>query len=137
MRGKLVAGLCGGVLMGLGGCGGDDGDEKSSGSKSDESPKTTAAKAPSHAAVLKCLQDADLEAKDQSSSSGNTIGIDYPAGRAVISFQKTAEEAATYASVAKTNGETAVAKGTVAITIPVDAEAQTAQSTIEGCVDSP
>ena len=45
--------------------------------------------------------------------------LDYPARRAVISFEDSAEDAEAYASVAKTNGDTAIAKGSVAITLPV------------------
>ena len=87
--------------------------------------------------MLACLKREGVEAEDQSTSTGKKIGIDYGAGRAVISFEKTAEDAATYVSVAETNGETAVAKGTVAITLPDDPEAEAAKSTVEGCVESP
>ena len=72
MRTKLVAGLCGGVLIALAGCGGDDGDDKAAGTDTKESSGTTEAKttAPSHAAVLACLKKAGLDAEDQSTSTG-------------------------------------------------------------------
>ena len=55
----------------------------------------------------------------------------------MISFEDSAEDAETYASVAETNGETATAKGSVAITLPVDPAADAAKPAVEGCVDSP
>ncbi|HEX5911222.1 MAG TPA: hypothetical protein VFY44_12075 [Thermoleophilaceae bacterium] len=121
-------------MLGLSACGGDDGgsDDKGSGDSAASTPSKAAS--PSHAAVLKCLQDAGLEAEDQSNSSGKKVGIDYPAGRLVISFEKSAEDAETYASVAKTNGEGTIVKGTIVATIPVDAEAQSAEDTVEGCI---
>jgi hypothetical protein len=134
MRSRVLAALCGAVVLGVAGCGGDD---ESSGDKGSEGSGTTSAAksdSPSHATVLKCLKDEGLEAEDQTSSSGKKIGIDYPAGRLVISFEKTAEDAETYGSVAKTNGDTAVVKGTIVASIPVDADAQSAQSTVEGCL---
>ena len=137
MRVNLVAGLCGGVLIGLAGCGGDDGDDTKAESKPAQSSEPAKTKAPSHAAVLACLKGEGLEAEDQSTSTGKKIGIDYPAGRAVISFEESAEDAAAYASVAETNGETASAKGSVAITLPADPAAEAAKSTVEGCVASP
>jgi len=139
MRTKLVAGLCGSVLMGFAGCGGDDGDDKAAGTDSKESSGTTEAKTtvPGHAAVLACLKKEGLDAEDQSTSTGKKIGLDYPAGRAVISFEDSAEDAESYASVAETNGETATAKGSVAITLPDDPAAAAAKPAVEGCVDSP
>ncbi len=86
--------------------------------------------------MLKCLKDAGLEAKDQTTSTGKTIGIDYPAGRLVISFQRSAEEAETYGSIAKTNGQGTIIKGKIVAAIPVDADAQSAEDTVEGCISS-
>ena len=139
MRTKLVAGLCGGVLIAVAGCGGDDGGDKAAGTDTKESSGTTEAQttAPGHAAVLACLKKEGLDAEDQSTSTGKKIGLDYPAGRAVISFEDSAEDAEAYASVAKTNGETATAKGSVAITLPADPAADAAKPAVEGCVDSP
>lgn len=138
MGSKLVAGLCVGAAIAIAGCGGDaDGDEAEVGSKQETKTEAASAKTPSHAAVLSCLKGAGVEAEDQSNSMGKKIGIDYSAGRAVISFEDSAEDAETYASVAETNGETAVAKGKVAITLPDDPEAKTQQSAVEGCVESP
>ena len=133
MRSRVLAGMCAVVLVGLAGCGGDDGGGDDKGSADSKTTSTPAAASPSHAAVLKCLKDAGLEAEDQSSTN-KTIGIDYPAGRLVISFQGSPEEAETYGSVAKTNGEGTIIKGKVVATIPVDAKAQSAEDTVEGCL---
>jgi hypothetical protein len=116
----------------LAGCGGGGDDAKSGG----ETPKKDAASAPSPDAVLACMKKEGLDAKDQSTSTGEKIGIDYPAGRLVVSFEDSAEDAKSYASVAESNGETAVVKGSVAITVPDDPAASTAQQAVEGCVDS-
>ena len=137
MRTKLVAGLCGSVVIALAGCGGDDGGDEAASADTKESAGATEAKAPSHAAVLACLKREGVEAEDESTSTGKKIGIDYAAGRAVISFEDSAEDAKTYASVAETNGETATAKGSVAITLPADPAADVAEPAVEGCVDSP
>ena len=118
--------------MALAGCGDSDdssGEKRSGGSEASSEPK-----AASHATVLKCLKGEGLEAEDQTNSSGKKIGIDYPAGRLVISFEKSAEDAETYGSVAETNGETTVVEGTVVAAIPDDPEAESAQDTIEGCI---
>jgi hypothetical protein len=63
-----------------------------------------------------------------------STGIDYPGGRLVVSFEKSAADAEAYASIAKTNGETAVVKGTVAITVPADPHAEADQPAVEECV---
>ncbi|HYI38140.1 MAG TPA: hypothetical protein VEX39_16150 [Thermoleophilaceae bacterium] len=118
--------------MALAGCGDSDdssGEKSSGGSEASSEPK-----AASHATVLECLKGEGLEAEDQTNSSGKKIGIDYPAGRLVISFQQSAEEAETYASVAKTNGEGTIVMGKVVATIPVDPGAQSAEDTIKGCL---
>jgi hypothetical protein len=136
MQSGVFAGTCAVMALGLAGCGGDDGgsDDKGSGDSGGSSATKTAS--PSHATVLKCLKDAGLEAEDQSSSTGNTIGIDYPAGRLVVSFKKSAEEAETYGSVAKSSGYGTIVKGKIAVSIPVDADAQSAEDTVEGCISS-
>lgn len=131
---RVLAGVCGAVVLGLAGCGGgDEGkDEKGSGdSGASSAPK---AASPSHATVLGCLKGEGLEAEDQTTSTGKKIGIDYPAGRVVVSFEKSAEDAKTYGSVAETNGETTVVKGTIAATIPSDPAAESAKEAIEGCI---
>lgn len=131
---RVLAGVCGTVVLGFAGCGGgDEGkDEKHSGGSGTTSPPKAAS--PSNATVLGCLKREGLDAKDQSSSTGKTIGIDYPAGRVVIAFKGSVEDAKTYASVAKTNGETTVVKGTIVATIPADPAAETAKATVEGCI---
>lgn len=72
--------------------------------------------------------------EDQSTSTGEKVGIDAPEGRVIITFEDTPEDAAAYASVAETNGELASVKGTVAITIPKGGAAEAAKDQIEGCV---
>lgn len=121
MRTSLLA-ACAAALA-LAGCGGDE-------------AKTTASSggAPALDTVLDCLKVDGLDAKDQSTSTGEKIGIDYDGGRLVISFEKSAAEADAYASVAKANGETAVVKGTVAITIPADPTAEGDRTKVEECV---
>lgn len=125
-QGALSVGVVS-VALALGGCGGDDGEGSGS-------AKTTAATLTPDA-VLSCLKAAGTDAEDQSNSSGDKIGIDYPGGRLLVSFEDTPEDAETYASVAETNGETAVVKGSVVITIPEDPDAKAAQPTVEKCVE--
>ena len=117
------------AALALGGCGGDD--KSASGTSS---TTASSADAPALDTVLDCLKVNGLDAKDQSSSTGPKIGIDYPGGRTVIVFKESPEEAETYASVAKANGETAIVKGSLAVTIPADAEAEGDQPAIEECV---
>ena len=121
-------------MLGLAGCGG--GDESSAEKDSGDSgaPGAPKAASPSHATVLKCLKGEGLAAEDQTSSTGKKIGIDYPAGRVVVSFEESAEAAKTYGSVAETNGETVVVKGTIAATIPADPAAETAKEAVAGCI---
>ena len=134
MGSRVLAGMCAGVVLGLSACGGDDGGSDDKSSADSGGSTTEEAASPSHAAVLKCLKEAGLDAEDQTSSMSKTIGIDYPGGRLVISFQESPEEAKTYASVAKTNGEGTIVKGKVVATIPVDADAQSAEDTVQGCL---
>jgi curli biogenesis system outer membrane secretion channel CsgG len=127
MRTLLLPSVAAAVTLALGGCG------------SDEQKSTTAAKPASTGTapldtVLDCLKVGGLDAKNQSTSTGEKIGIDYPSGRLVVSFEKSVADAEAYASVAKTNGETAVVKGTVAITVPADPHAEADQPAVEECV---
>jgi hypothetical protein len=124
--GSLVAGVVTFALA-LGGCGGDD--EKGGGS-------AASSDAPSLDTVLDCLKVDGLNAKDQSTSTGEKIGIDYPGGRTVISFEDSPEDAETLASVAEANGETTVVEGSVVATIPADPAAESDQAAIEECVGS-
>jgi hypothetical protein len=121
MRNGLLAACVVAFALALGGCGGDD----SGGG--DTPPLDT---------VLDCLKVDGLDAKDQSSSTGEKIGIDYPGGRTVISFEDSPEDAETLASVAEANGETTVVEGSIAVTIPADPAAEDDQSAIEECVGS-
>jgi hypothetical protein len=127
MRTSLVAAGAAAAVA-LGGCGGDDK------SASGTSTPATSADAPALDTVLDCLKVNGLDAKDQSSSTGPKIGIDYPGGRTVIVFEESAADAKAYASVAEANGETAIVKGSLAVTIPADAEAEADQPAIEECV---
>ena len=127
------------LVLAMAGCGGDD-DDGGAGSSADSGAASTEASggtAPSLDAVLACLKKEGLDAKDQSSSTGEQIGIDYPGGRLGVKFEESPEEAETYAPVAETNGETAVVKGSVGITVPADPGAETGQAAVEACVDSP
>ena len=111
--------LCLVTALGLGACGGGD-DEQATGS---ETEKETSATVPSLDAMLSCLKAQGLDAKDQSSSRGDAIGIDRPGGRTVISFEETEEEAKTLEGVADTQtgpGGEAFRQGTVVVSIPDD-----------------
>ncbi len=133
MTRRVLAAGCTTLLLGVAGCGGGDGDSAGATSADDGSGGS----APSHEAVLACLKKEGLDAKDQSSSSGPKVGIDYPGGRLLVTFEDTPEDAEAYASVAKGTGETAVVKGSVAITVPGDPGAESAQPAVERCVESP
>jgi hypothetical protein len=122
------------LVLALTGCGGGG---ENSGDSETTATEASGGAAPSLDAVLACLKKEGLDAKDQSSSTGEQIGIDYPGGRLGVKFEESPEEAETYASVAETNGETAVVKGSVVITVPADPGAETARPAVEGCVDSP
>ncbi len=131
---------CGSVMLALAGCGGDDdtsaGGDAAGGSDTTETAPA-AGSAPKLDAVLACMKQEGLDAQDQSSSTGETIGVDYPAGRLGVAFEESEEDAAALASVATTNGETAVQKGTVVISSPVDPAAAVGQPIAEGCVEAP
>jgi hypothetical protein len=129
----LTTGLAA-VALAVAGCGGDDDSGDSSESSGGGDAAATPTATPTHATVLDCLQKAGLDAKDQSNSGGDTIGIDYPGGRALVSFEDSPEDAETLGSVAENTGETVIVKGTLVVTIPVDAAAQTDQPKIESCV---
>jgi hypothetical protein len=131
MRTSLVATGLTTLALVLGACGGDDED---SGASTATSTTAESADAPALDTVLDCLKVGGLDAKDQSTSTGEKIGIDYGAGRLVISFEDSPEDAETYASVAEAGGETAVVKGSVAITIPDDPAAKADQAAVEECV---
>jgi hypothetical protein len=129
MRTSLPAACVAALALAIGGCGGDD----------DKSGSTTpatkeVADAPALDTVLDCLKVGGLDAKDQSSTTGPKIGIDYAGGRALISFEESQEDAETYASVAEANGYTAIVKGSVAVTIPADPDAEADRPAIEECV---
>jgi hypothetical protein len=128
MRPHFIAAVALSATLALGGCGGDD--------EGSTTPDKTAATAdaPALDTVLDCLKVGGLDAKDQSSSTGEKIGIDYDGGRLLISFEESPEDAEAYASAAEATGETAVVKGSVAITIPDDAGAEADQAAVEECV---
>ena len=121
------------LALAVTGCGGGDDGGGSEGGSGD----APAAEAPTKDAVLACLKQEGLDAKDQSTSTGDKVGVDLTGGRMVVSFEDSEEAAKTYASVAETNGEAAVVKGSVAITVPDSPEASTAQPAAEKCIDSP
>jgi hypothetical protein len=133
MRPHSIAAIALSATLALAGCGGDDED---SGSTTTDDKTAATADAPALDTVLDCLKVGGLDAKDQSSSTGEKIGIDYDGGRLLISFEESPEDAETYASVAEANGETAIVKGSVAITIPDDPDAEADQGAVEECVGS-
>lgn len=126
------------IALAIAGCGGDDkGNSSPSPSSSPEAAETTSGTetaGATPASILACLKQAGLDAKDQSSSTGEKIGIDFPEGRAVISFEDSAEDAETYASVAETNGELVKLEGSIVSSIPAGGAAEAQQATIEGCL---
>lgn len=125
-RSPLVAAL--GVTIGLAACGGGE---------SDSSGGTEAAGSggPGLETVLSCLQDAGLEAQDQSSNtSGETIGIDYPAGRTVISFEKSEEDAETAESVQPDPTAETFREGLIVVSIPGSPDATAGREAIETCI---
>ncbi len=87
--------------------------------------------------MLSCLEDAGLDAEDQSSSTGDNVGIDYPGGRTVISFEESEDDAETAESVAESDPtyET-FREGLIVVTIPDDPDATGDRSAIETCVSS-
>jgi hypothetical protein len=125
-----LAVLCLAMAAGCGG--GDDG----GGGGSASTKPAAGGDAPAPDTVLDCLKVGGLDAEDQSNSTGEKIGIDYAGGRLLISFEESAEDAESYASVAEANGETAVVKGTVVITVPDDPDAQADQAAVEECVSA-
>ena len=135
-RGRLapLTALCVAAATGLAACGGDD--DKASSEPADAKTDTSA-KSPSLDTVLSCLKTEGLDAKDQSSSTGDTIGIDHPGGRTVISFEKTEEDAKTLEGVATTQagpgGET-FRQGKVVVSIPDDPAASVDKPAIETCL---
>jgi hypothetical protein len=140
MRRKSLV-LYAGVIVMLAGCGGDDGggDAGSAADKKrSESAQGAAASgpAPTLDAVLACMKREGLDAQDQSSSTGAKIGVDYPSGRLIVSFEDSEKDAELTASVARSQdpGSTAVQDGTVVISSPADPAAEVGQPIAEGCV---
>src|SRR5690242_18180442 len=116
MRQRVLATGLAAVAMAVAGCGGDDDSGDSTGGGGGGDTTAAAAAAPDHATVLACLKQAGLDAESQSNSSGEKIGIDYPGGRTLITFEKSPEDAETVGSLAKNTGETEVVKGTLVLT---------------------
>lgn len=129
----LVAALC---ATALAACGGDDSSSSdSSGSAGTSAATTSAGAAPTPAAVLVCLKSAGLDAEDQSSNtSGETIGIDYPGGRTVISFEASEADAETSEIAAKGAGGDVLRVGTVVVSFAEDTEATYGRPAIESCI---
>lgn len=131
------------------GCGGSGEDTSSTPDRADTAAVATTetadpdtgsavADAPNLEAVLACMTAGGLEATDQSSSTGPKIGVDLSAGRLVMSFEETEEDAETAASVAESqdpNGRV-VQDGNVVIFAPDDPAAETAVPIAERCVDA-
>lgn len=133
-------------VLALAACGGDDSSSGTSTSTPGATAQaattagaatTAAATAPQPTAdldgVLRCLQAAGLEAKEQSGlDDKRLIGIDYPGGRTTIDFPKDADEADLTASAAEQYGEV-VRSGLVVATIDPSGAAD--KATVTGCLD--
>jgi hypothetical protein len=139
MRRKPLV-LYAGVIVMLVGCGGDGGDNGAAAKKSSEPARSAAPSGPPPTldAVLACMKRQGLDAENQSSSTGAKIGVDYPSGRLIVSFEDSAEDAEVAASVAKTNDPagTAVQDGTIVISSPADPAAEVGQPIAVDCVNA-
>ncbi len=136
---RITCAVTASFMLALAGCGGGDDDKNATSEPSAAAETTTqaaAAPAPELDAVLACMKQAGAEAEDQSSSTGDKIGIDYPAGRLLVSFEESEDDAKLTASVAETQDpdSTVVQKGTVVITAPADPAAAEGQKIAEDCV---
>lgn len=116
----------------LAACGGDSSSSTSTGSGGAE--KTTTAAPASTAtldSVLECLTAAGVDAKDQTNSTGDVVGIDYPGGRTVIAFQASASEADAAEIVVGTEG---LRVGNVVVSFADDPAAATDKPAIQACL---
>lgn len=132
-----IAAIAAFAAFGLPSCGSDDSSSDSAAmqtetSGGEDAPSSAAAKP---ATVLACLEDAGLAAKDQSSSTGEKIGIDYPGGRTVISFEESESDAETLESISssQSTGET-FRSGLVVVSAADDPAAAADRDAIESCV---
>jgi hypothetical protein len=119
--------------FGASGCGGSD-DESPSGGEGTVTTAESSSDSANLDEVLTCLQSEGIDAKDQSSSLGETIGIDYSGGRTTISFEDSEEDAELSASLGETYGEV-TQFGTIVVII--DPSADTADTAVvESCVEN-
>ena len=133
----LVALVCAALAVALPACGDDS---ESASDRSDAPTETSgggsgSAAGPSLETVLSCLQDAGLDAEDQSSNtSGETIGIDYPSGRTVISFEESEEDADLTESVQPDPTAETFREGLIVVSMPGSPDAAGDRAAIETCI---
>ena len=131
----VAAALVVALALGLAACGGDDDSSDSAGEQTKAPAESEAPAGPTLEAVLSCLQDAGLAAEDQSSNtSGETIGIDYPGGRTVISFEKNEEDAELTLSVQPDPTADAYREGLIVVSAAADPAAAADRPAIETCI---
>ncbi len=131
----VLAALCVTLTIGLAACGGDDDSSDSAAEQTNAPAESEAPAGPKLDAVLSCLEDAGLAAEDQSSNtSGETIGIDYPGGRTVISFEKNEEDAELTLSVQPDPTADAYREGLIVVSASSDPAAAADRPAIETCI---
>lgn len=133
----VIATLSVALALGLTACGGDD-EPSDSGSSSDAPAAQEESKAsgtPALDSVLTCLTDAGVAAKDQTSNtSGETIGIDYPGGRTVLSFEETEDDAKLTESVQPDPTADVYREGLIVVSAATDPAAEADKPSIETCI---
>lgn len=133
IRSLALAGAFAFSATALAACGDDS--SSSSTTASDGAEKQTTAAAPATAAtldsVLACLTAAGVDAKDQTNSTGDVVGIDYAGGRTVIAFQASDSEADAAEIVVGTEG---LRVGNVVVSFADDPDAATDKAAIQTCL---
>lgn len=77
-----------------------------------------------------------MDAQDQSSdTTGETIGIDYSAGRTVIAFETSEEDAETLESAQPDPTAETFREGLIVVSIPDSPDASADRATIETCIE--
>ncbi len=133
--GPTVAALSVAMTLGLAACGGDDSSSESSSEAGSGQTAAESSVGPSLDTVLSCLQDAGLAAEEQSTNtSGETIGIDYPGGRTVISFEENEEDAELAESVQPDPSIQNYRAGLIVVSPGAGPAASADQAAIETCI---
>ena len=125
-----------GAMLLLAGCSGAE--ESPESAPTDESTDDAETGEPTFEDMLACMQAGGLDATDQSSSTGANIGVDYPGGRLLVTFEESEEDAETYASVAESQDPTStvVHSGTIVISSPDDPAAEVGLGITEDCLET-